>query len=61
VLSTTGRFRSRGGVSAGMSDYDHRDLDDQEDEDDLHAALDSDEDDEPQPWAKTSSGDADNV
>jgi hypothetical protein len=44
-----------------MSDYDHRDLDDLEDEDDLHAALDSDEDDEPQPWAKTSSGDADNV
>jgi hypothetical protein len=43
-----------------MSDYDHRDLDEPEDEDDLHAALDSEEDDE-QPWAKTSSGDADNV
>jgi hypothetical protein len=45
-----------------MSDYDHRDLDDA-DGDELHDALDSDEEDEdePQPWAKTSSGDADNV
>jgi len=46
-----------------MSDYDHRDLDDEPEEDDLHSALDSDEDEahEPQPWAKTSSGDADEI
>jgi hypothetical protein len=44
-----------------MSDYDHRDLDDEDADDGLHDALDSDEEDEPQPWAKTSSGDADNV
>ena len=46
-----------------MSDYDHRDLDEPEgdDEDRLHGALDSDEDAEPEPRAKTSSGDADDV
>jgi hypothetical protein len=49
------------GTAASMSDYDHRDLDDEPEDDDLHSALDSDEDDEPKPWAKTSSGDADEI
>jgi hypothetical protein len=56
-------FGRRGAGYRGvhMSDYDHRDLDDEPEEDDLHSALDSDEEDEPQPWAKTSSGDADEI
>ena len=48
-----------------MSDYDHRELDDDEEsgENALHGALDADEgeDYEPQPWAKTPSGDADDT
>ena len=47
-----------------MSDYDHRDLDDEPDVNDLDSLLDSDEHEEPderEPWAKTSSGDADDT
>src|SRR2546421_12377807 len=63
VLTASARnicFRARtGGIGNSMSDYDHRDLDDRpEREDDLHAGLDSDEADEPEPLARTSDGEA---